>query len=379
MEIRTKFQPLVLIVKPEHPFLDEDREKDEFAGAIKQLYGCGSLSFGNLEYLKDWLDLESHKKTIRSNVIALVVEENLDCDYDLISEILLLRKERPEIKDIPTIILSYKRITSQPFFGGRNFNNGHIEIYDYLSSELVKLVHHLSAQWTATKDWLGLDYLERAPKVISLLEKVYRQNQEEGVNYSSPVDQNHMVVAEALRLKAYNGELVKERYDLMQNEKEFRLNLNNTSLQKDLKKIREMPSEQKSEFFSRMSRTMQSIGGCGPNILGFAIDPKTLEYLMVGYGRHNYVGALLKQHLEHIDLLKRDGYKDIFDNTSYDKFDFFIGTIFRKVDGIETPILKIGWLEDELKIKRKKEFERVLAFLKNQKKFIIVDWDYQLL
>lgn len=380
METRTKFQPLVIIVKPEHALLDEDREKDAFAGLIQRLFICNSLSFRHLEGLRDWIKLNNQKRDVFSNVIALIIEENLDYDYDLISEILLIRKESLEIKNIPTIVLSWKRITKYPFIGGRNFRNGHIEIYDDLSSELVKLIHHLSAEWVASKDRLGLDYAERIPNVISLLEEVYKQNQEEeGVNYSSPVDHNHMVVTEALRLGIYNGELIKEKCDKIQKEEKFKLGLDNISLQKDLEKIREMDDEQKSEFFSNMTRTIQSIGGCGPNILGFAIDPKTLEHITVGYGRHNYVCMLLRQHLDRMHLLNKGIDQNFPDNTTQES-DFFTGTIFRRVAGIENSVLKIWGIEEELREeKRKKDYGKIVSFLKTQKKFIIIDQKYQLL
>lgn len=379
MEARTKYQPLVLIVKGENHLTSEDPEKDAFGGIIKSLYGCDYLSFRHLYRLNDWLNSTSSKGVIASQVIALIIEENIDCDYDLISEIILLRKEHFEIKLIPTIILSWRRIT-YPFTGGTNFTNGHIEIYDDLRAELAKLIGLLSSKWATTRDWLGLDYMEKVPKLISLFEDTYKHNREDAdVNYSCPVDQNHMIVAEALRIKLYNGELVGRRYDYKLKEDQFSPNPNNLSLQKDLKIIREMSLEQKSEFFSRMGRTMQHIGGLGPNIGGFAIDPETLEYLIVGYGRHNYVSMLLRKHLERMDLLKKEIYQQLPTNESVET-KFFVGTIFKRVDGIETSVLKIGWIpEKSPKPNRKKDFEKILSFLKNQKKFIIIDWDHELL
>lgn len=379
METRTKYQPLVLIVKGESHLTSEDPEKDAFGGIIKSLYGCVYLSFRHLYHLNDWLESTSNKKVIASQAIALIIEENIDCDYDLVSEILLLRKDYPEIKSIPTIILSWKRITF-PFKGGSDFINGHIEIYDELGPELVKLMGRLSSEWIKTKDWLGLDYVEEVPKLIDLFESVYRQNQEDSdVNYSSSVDQNHMVVAEALRIKLCNGELVGWRYDQRLKEDQFKLSLDKQSLQKDLKKIRDMSLEQKSEFFSRMGRTMQHIGGLGSNIGGFAIDPETLEYLIVGYGRHNYVCMLLRKHLERMEQLKNTIYQELPSSESTEA-KFFTGTIFKRVDGIETSVLRMGWIPEEfITPTQTKDFERVISFLKNQKKFIIIDCDNQLL
>jgi len=383
METRTKYQPLVIVLKEgSHlAYTDDDPEKDAFNGIIKSLYECDSLSFRNLYQLHDWLSLDVNKGIIGSQVIAIIIEENLDCDYDLVSEILLLRRDHPEIKTIPTIILSWKRIVF-PFKGCSNFVNGHIEIYDDLSAELAKLIGRLSSEWTTTRDWLGLDYIEKVPKLISLFEDTYKQNQQEDsdVNYSSPVDQNHMVVAEALRIKLYNGELVGRRYDHKLKEEQFELSPKNSSLQKDLKKIRDMSLEQKSDFFSRMSRTMQHIGGLGPNIGGFAIDPETLEYLIVGYGRHNYVSMLLRKHLERMDHLRTSIYKNFPCSDDNTETRFFTGTIFKRVDGIETSVLRMGWVPEEfITPNQAKDLEKVISFLKNQKKFIIIDCDNQLL
>lgn len=376
MATQTKHQPLVLVVKAERDFSNDelDPDSDAFTGLLRIMHGCSSSFFRHTLCLSDWLEEEQSKMIVPSQVVALIIHEEKD-DWDITSEILLLRKEHSFIKNVPTIVIPHYK-SSIPLLKTASFLNGHINKADDLNSEIIDLVGRLVTEWVATRDWLGIDYMERCPEMLDVLEDVYLQNQDDS-NYSVPVDQNHMVVAEALRIKLLSGELVGKRYDEAFEKKYTKPEKESSSLISDLKKIREMFDEEKSSFFSEMLRTQGTVGGLGPKVSGFAIDAVTLESLIVGFGRHGYVNSLLKDRLESMNMIR--GRKPFNDGGS--PWRLFNGSIYKSAPGVETSILKMYFSEEVIldTPQRTADMERILDFLKNQKKFIIINSHYQLL
>lgn len=377
METKTKHQPLVLIVKAERGFDcdDLDSDSDAFAGLLRVMHSCDSSFFRHTLDLSNCLAKEESKLIVPSQVVALIIYEE-EYDWDIISEILLLRKEHSSIKNVPTIVVS-RRGASIPLLKTASFLNGRINKVSDFNSELIDLIGRLVAEWVATRDWLGIDYTERCPEILDVLEAVYLQNQDDS-NYSVPVNQNHMVIAEALRIKLLPGDLVGKRYDEIFRKKYAESERNeSSSLISDLKKIHEMSSEEKDSFISGLLRTQGTVGGLGPNISGFAIDAITLEFLIVGYGKHNYVGHLLELRLERMDEMRYDRYSSGQDHV----WRLFTGLIYKSAPEIKTPLLKIYLYKEDAGDNQKwaEDVNRILDFLKSQKKFIIVDHNYQLL
>jgi|GEM_PF-4542494 hypothetical protein len=374
MATQTKHQPLVLVVKAERPFQDNDLDSDAFAGLLRTMHGCNSRFFRHTDHLSDWLAEDKFKLLAPSQVIALIIHEE-EYDEDIISEILLLRKEYSSIKNVPTIIIPHHG-TSIPLLKTTSFLNGQINKANDLNHEVIDLVGQLVTEWVATRDWLGIDYTERCPEMLDVLEDVYLQNQDDP-NYSVPVDQNHMVVAEALRIKLISGELVGKRYDEAFEKKYAESKeSDSSSLARDLEKIRGMSGEEKASFFLGMFMTQGTIGGHGPNVDGFAIDAVTLEYLIVGFGGHDSVCSFLIHRLKRMNVMRGH---EIYDDENY-YWRLFNGLIYKSTPGVETPILKLHWhKEDSVTPQRAADMNRVLDFLKNQKRFIIIGSDHQLL
>jgi hypothetical protein len=263
-----------------------------------------------------------------------------------------------------------------------------LHAFSHVDPELTQLVLSLIAEWKPQlNDWLGAETREDEGILISQLENAYRVNylgdNEDGM-FGVP-DHNHMIVAEALRIKLLPSACIKAEFDdtIPTFVRQFDV-VQTSTYRKELKRIRKMTDEQRTAFNHTLMRIRghePAEGGgvyvqrasCGDKVSGFAIDPVSLETMFVyQFGLHHAVGEMLADRIRNIDaLVKRKRFGDMTEDEERDcRWRLITGLIFAEVDGFTTPILQLYGMEND-----PGHLARVARFLKDQQKFIPVDYE----
>ncbi len=307
---------------------------------IKKYFFCGRLI---LVIVKQEEHLDQHEEIIR------IVRENLS-------------------PALPVVVIPDYR--AKNLFAG---SPGEVSVYasDYLDPKLIELVRNLAIEDRPLCDWLGADRTEGQAMLPAQLQNAYRTHTNDETALGTP-EYNHMIVAEALRIKLLPAELLKAEFDdtLKTCPAIFSASPHET-YEKELERIRKMNEEEREEFRRDLRWKIGEVS-CGNDVNGFAIDPLTLETLITSsFGLHRMAGYLLKKRIELIEtLVRRRRFGELDEEESHAcRRRVMQGLIFKRVSGFETPILQLNTYP----VETPQEVHRVGCFLRREKKFIPVD------
>ena len=274
---------------------------------------------------------------------------------------------------------------------GNSSDDNSVHVFDHTDTELVELVNRLVAEWKPPYNWLGAETAEDQATLTAQLENAYRKHylgdDNEGM-FGTP-DHNHMIIAEALRLRLLPAEFLKSEFDdTIEEVRRVFASTKSSVYKREVAKIRKMTDEERKAFSHTLQRARgyePAEGGgvyvtrasCGNNVNGFAIDPVTLEtHITYRFGEHHLCGDMLARRIQAIEALRnRKHLYELDDEKEREcRWRLITGLIFSEIDGFATSLLQLYTGEAD-----KKQIRQVVRFLHKQQKFIPVDHDGQLI
>lgn len=265
-----------------------------------------------------------------------------------------------------------------------------VYVFDHTDAGLVELVNRLVAEWKPPLNWLGAETPQDQATLMDQLENAYRTHYpDDDDGMLGTPDRNHMIIAEALRIKLMPVEFLKTEFDdtLVEVPREF-VSVEPCVYGSEVAKIRGMSEDERTAFSHKLMRARgwepASTGGvyvtsasCGNNVNGFAIDPVTMETLVTHrFGMHHMAGDMLARRIQAIEAIRsRNHYYDLPEDKEREcRWRLITGLIFPEIDGFSTPILQLYTGETD-----EEQLRKVVHFFRKQQEFIPVDHDGQLI
>lgn len=294
--------------------------------------------------------------------------------------------------DLPVVVMP-NGFDDERFKGNPEDTN--LYCFSHSSPQLLLFVERLVKEWQGHFGWLGADTSEEVGILMSQLENAYRTNylgENDSQMWGTP-DINHMIVAEALRIKLLPSECLMEEFDktLKYSKPEYEVVINET-YQNELQRIRSLSTDERKKFQYAMIRAEGNEpvegGGVfvnrlskGKNISGFAIDPETFETkITTTFGLHHAAAMLLAYRIVHIEEIRKRMRGEVL--SQEEEWDcerrLIGGLIFDDVFGFSTPILKL-YGHNTADPYSDEDFSKVADYLIEKQQFIPVDYEGNLI
>ncbi|MBX4205486.1 MAG: hypothetical protein KW788_04900 [Candidatus Doudnabacteria bacterium] len=263
-----------------------------------------------------------------------------------------------------------------------------VHVNDHMDKGLEELVRSLTANWKAPIDWLGAETKDDQAILMSQLENAYRTHylgdNDEGM-FGTP-DVNSQIVSEALRLRLLPSQFLKAEFDdtLPQGRTSFD-RIEQSVYAEELAKIRAMTEAERNQLSDALSRARghePSPGGGvfvtrasnGPDVAGFAIDPLTLETVVINrFGLHAMAAEMLRYRIGAIEEIRSHDFVDKYGRETY----IIEGLIFTKIDGFQTPLLQL--FVGEFQGTEPEHQAKVARFLLAEQKYIPINYDMKVI
>lgn len=363
---------------------DDNPSRDALSYFLREHCGCEVIQYRYDHDFKEDLSRLKKYSDCRQLILVIVKQEEYSDQHEQVLQ--LVRGQLSAT--LPVVVLPDG--WGEKRFGGSSDDKS-VYVFDHTDTELVELVNRLTTEWKPPNNWLGAETAEDQATLMAQLENAYRKHyldDDEGM-FGTP-DHNHMIVAEALRIKLLPASLLKAEFDdTIEEVPRVFAPAQPSAYKKELEKIRKMSGEARTAFEHALMRARghePAEGGgvfvrrasCGDNINGFAIDPVTLETLITyRFGMHHMTGDMLARRIEAIEALRnRKGRHGLTDDEEREcRWRLVTGLIFSKIDGFATPILQLYTGHEA----EPKDVRKVTRFLKEQQTFIPVDHDGQLI
>ena len=379
-------KPIIVYIEGDNAgiFDDDNPDRDALSYFLREYCGCEVIQYWHDYDFGEDLSRLKRYSDCRQIVLVIVKQMKYSEQHERVLQLVRGRLSA----NLPIVVIPDgwrdERFSGSP-------DDRLVYIFDHTDMGLVELVSRLVAEWEHHHDWLGAETEEDQIILMARLENAYRKYylDDECERMFGTPDYNHIVVAEALRVKLLPVEFLKAEFDdaIEEAPRVFGL-IQPSAYKKELEKIRNMSGEERMVFKNMLMRArglepMEGGGvfvrrvSCGDNINGFAIDPVTLEALITyRSGFHHMAGDRLARRIQAIEALRN--HKSRFDLSDDEKREcnwrLITGLIFSKIDGFAIPMLQLYTGEAD-----NKQISKVARFLKNQRKFIPVDHDGQLI
>jgi hypothetical protein len=352
---------------------NENPERDGLSYFLRENCQCDVINYD------DQRDFENNLLTLKryfyfQQLILIIIKQEKYCSQhlDLIN---LIRQELST--NLPIVVI--------PNFHNDKVFSGSDDALIYAlfpeDKKLVELINDLKINWQEPNDWLGADTKKDQSLLMKNLENAYRQHYFDDTMLGVP-DYNHMVVAEALRLKSLPSSYLKAEFeDTICNFSFFNLKPESSIYHQEIKKIRTMNDDEKRNLIiqimairgyrSHENGWIVERATCGHQVNGFAIDPITLETLITTRpGMHHKAGYLLSRRIKVIEGIKnQESYYDGAEHNTLERR-LITGLIYLIVPGFKTPILQLNEHGAN-----PVNLQKIMPLLKRQQNFIILDCD----
>lgn len=354
----------------------ENYERNALNYFLKNHCGYNVFQYENKEeFITDLPRLKKYYSQLQL-VLIIIEEEEYSDQHKQIYQII-----RKQISiDIPIVIRPNK--TKKELIANRKDKALHILYGTEL--KFINFIKELMANSKPSKNYFGVETIEDQGILMNNLKNAYRHhylNSQEDKMLGTP-DNNHIIVAEALRLRLFPCNFREEFDDTIPSRPQKFLSIESSVYDAEVKRVEEM-SEQERQYLK--NKILQLRGyengykarmGCSINVNGFAIDPITLETLTTTRSsEHYYAGQKLANRIKIIESLKKG--KDYFylskEEINDCHYRLITGLIFFKIENFETPLLQ--FFEDN----NKDDFEKVIKFILKQKMFIPIDYEINVL
>ena len=378
-------KPIVAYIASDNSgsFGDDNPNRDALIYFLREHCGCEVVQYrDNCDFSEDLPRLKRYSDC-RQIILMIVKQEEYSDQHERV-----LQSVRKQLSaTLPIVVISHG--WSDKRFGGSPENL--VFAFDYIDTGLVELVNRLVAEWKPPLNWLGAETAEDQATLMAQLENAYRKHylgdDNEGM-FGTP-DHNHMIVAEALRLRLLPVEFLKSEFDdTIEEVRRAFAPAKSSVYNREVAKIRKMTDKERKTFSHALLRARGYVlaerGGVyvnrasyGNNVNGFAIDPVTLETsITYRFGQHHLCKDILAQRIRAIEALRnRKHLYELDDDGEREcRWRLITGLIFSKIDGFTTPLLQlyIGEADSE-------QVRKIVRFLREQQKFIPVDHKGQLI
>ena len=379
-------KPIVVYIESDSvsSFSDDNPNRDALSYFLREHCGCEVVQY---RYDHDFVeDMPRLKKYFACHRLILVIVKQEEYSEQHEKVFQLVRGEFSA--NLPVVVIpdgwGDKRFVGSP-------DDKSVYAFDHTDAGLVELVNRLATEWKPPHNWLGAETEQDQATLMVQLENAYRKHylDDENDGMLGTPDHNHMIVAEALRIKLLPVEFLKAEFDdTIEEVPRVFAPTQPSAYKKELGKIRKLSGEERKSFEHALMRARgyePAEGGgvfvtrvsCGNNINGFAIDPVTLETLITfRFGMHHMAGDMLAKRIKAIEALRnrKNRYDLDEDNERECRWRLITGLIFSEIDGFVTPLLQLYTGKAD-----KKQIHKVVHFLQKQQKFIPVDHDGQLI
>ncbi len=379
-------KPIVAYIESDHSgsLSGDNHNRDALSYFLREHCGCGVVPYRyDCDFEEDLPRLKKYSDCRQLILVIVKQEEYLDQHEKVLQ---LVRKQLSAT--LPVVVIpdgwGDKRFGGSP-------DDKSVYVFDHTDTGLVELVNRFVAEWKPPCNWLGAETAEDQATLMAQLENAYHKHylgdDNEGM-FGTP-DHNHMIVAEALRIRLLPVEFLKAEFDdTIEEVRRVFASAKSSVYKREVAKIRKMTDEERKAFSHALQRARgyePAEGGgvyvtrasCGNNVNGFAIDPVTLETLITfRFGMHHMAGDMLAERIKAIEALRnrRNRYELEDDAERECRWRLITGLIFSEIDGFATPLLQLytGEADEE-------QVHKVVHFLREQQKFIPVNHDGQLI
>lgn len=361
--------------------------RDAMAYFLREHCGCDVIVYDHGHHLKE--DSLRLKKLInRRSILVFIITQERWCDEhtDLIK---LIRKDFS--KNIPIGIVknwqAEKVFTPDP-------EDETLYLCER-SEDAIDLIDKHRAMWEpsfGSFDYFDVRTSEEVEVLTNRLDRVYEANQDEELALG-PIDRNHRVFSEALRLRLLPASELKGEFDDVVRRIEFKKfsmpQVSPAVYEHEVEKIRQMKEAEQTEFYHNLlyatnSRPAEGGGvyktetGRGANNYGFAIDAVTLEFHMTnGFGNHSMAAFDLGMRLDYLRMFKTHRKlvpEHVPDEERWAEREILEGTVVKDLPGFQTPILILYTGQE-----REESVKKVTAFIRAREAVIPVTVDGKLI
>jgi len=380
-------KPVIVYIESESDgFSSENYTRAALYYCLKEEYGCKVMLYNSDHYFKS--DIEQIVQLCNQGHLVLVIvsqEKYSDQHEDVIKLV------RSNISNsLPIVVIPNPGAREEV---EKTFDDPQVYVFRHYDAELIELVNSLKAKWQPPpQNWLGAETKHDQDLLFSQLENAYHKHylgENENGMMGTP-DFNHMVVAEALRIKLLPTEHLAAEFNATIERLPRTFEPASDSVyEQEVDKISKMTAKERKEFSDDLARARgyQPIEGggvyvvsasCGSNVNGFAIDYLTKETLITTrYGEHHMADQLLTMRLKAIEGIKHGKYHHMLFNDDVEsscRQRVVSGLIFSNFSDFTTPILSLyqEWMDEE-------KFEQATRYIRQEQKFIPVRPDGKLL
>lgn len=376
-------KPIVAYIESDSSgsFSDDNPNRDALSYFLREHCGCEVVQYRyDCDFAEDMPRLKKYSDC-RQLILVIVKQEEYSDQHEAV-----LQSVRNQLfATLPVVVVpdgwGDKR------FGGSPDNS--VYVFNHTDAGLVELVNRLVAEWKPPINWLGAETAEDQATLMAQLENAYRKHYLDDDNegmFGTP-DHNHMIVAEALRLRLLPAQFLKTEFDdTIEEVRRLFVPAKSSVYKREVAKIRKMTDEERKAFSHALMRArgyepVESGGvyvtsaSCGNNVNGFAVDPITLEtHITYRFGEHHLCADKLARRIEVIEALRNRKHMLCQEEEWAVHRRLISGLIFSEIDGFATPLLQLytGEADEE-------QVRKVVRFLREQQKFIPVNHDGQLI
>lgn len=347
---------------------------------LREDCGCEVLLYeGEWDFEEDLARLKQYAKF---NILVLVIVAQAQYSDQHERVIKIVRDNLPPFFPVNVIPTGW----SESFTG--KSDDTAVYVNDHMDKGLEELVRSLTANWKAPIDWLGAETKADQAILMLQLENAYRTHylgdNDEGM-LGTP-DVNSQIVAEALRLRLLPSEFLKAEFDdtLPQGRTNFE-RVEKSVYAEELAMLRAMTDDERKKLSDALSRARghePSPGGgvfvtrasCGSDVAGFAIDPITLEVVVINrFGLHAYAAEMLRYRVGAIEEIRSHSFVDKHSRENY----IIEGLIFTKINGFQTPLLQL--FVGEFQGTEPEHQAKVARFLLAEQKYIPINYEMEVI
>lgn len=348
----------------------ENYERNALNYFLKNHCGYNVLQYENKEEFI--IDLPRLKKYYSQSQLILVIieEEKYSNQHEEIYKII-----RDQIStDIPIVMRPDK--SKEDLIANRSDKKLHI-LYG-TETKFINFIKRLMTESKPFQNYFGVETIEDQGILMDNLENAYRHhylNIQEDKMLGTP-DNNHMIVAEALRLRLSPCNFREEFDNTIPSRPQKFSSIESSIYDAEIKRIKEMDASEK-QWLERKIWQLKGYendykvrAGCSKNVNGFAIDPVTLETLITNRSsEHYYAGQKLAHRIQIIEALKKG--KHYYYLSDEEKGScrrrLITGLIFFKLNDFETPLLQF------FEQNNASDLKKITQFILKQKMFIPID------
>lgn len=361
-------------------FVNGNHYRDALCYFLRENCGCEVVQYENNYEFKEDLHRLKKYSACRQLILVIVKQEVFSDQHEQILQLVRCQL----CTNIPVVVIPDRWI-DEPFNGSPDDN--WVYAFDYTDSDLVELVDRLVTEWKPSHNWFGAETAEDQVTLMAQLENAYRKHYLSDGNKGmlGTPDRNHIIVAEALRVRLLPAEFLKAEFDDTIEAVPLALASIKPSVYKQEEaKIRKMTDEERKALSHALLRERgyepTENGGvyvtrasCGESVNGFAIDPVTLEtHITYRFGEHHLCGDILALRINAIEALQncKQPYALDYEKEQECRWRLITGLIFSEINGFTIPLLQLYTSDAD-----EEQIRKVVHFLQKLQKFILVDHD----